>query len=171
QGRTRFVQAGDRVQRGTVLASVRQEDYRQSAAEARGAMEAARAAAVKARLDYDRASNLLASKVIPQADYDAAKARTDGASAAVDTAEARRAATRARGAGAPGLRGRGGARRPDRAPAAGDRGPVDRERGGDRERPAPRRASRGAGRDAAERRPDSPARSVAPRGPPWRTRP
>src|SRR5438876_7501049 len=94
QGRTRFVQAGDRVQRGTVLASVRQEDYRQSAAEARGALEAARAAAVKARLDYDRASNLLASKVIPQADYDAAKARTDGASAAVDTAEARLASAR-----------------------------------------------------------------------------
>ena len=94
QGRTRFVQAGDRVQRGTVLASVRQEDYRQSAAEARGALEAARAAAVKARLDYDRASNLVASKVIPQADYDAAKARTDGASAAVDTAEARLASAR-----------------------------------------------------------------------------
>ena len=94
QDRTRFVQAGDRVRRGTVLATVRQEDYRQSAAEARGALEAARAAAVKARLDYDRASNLVASKVIPQADYDAAKARTDGASAAVDTAEARLASAR-----------------------------------------------------------------------------
>jgi RND family efflux transporter MFP subunit len=93
-GRARFVQAGDRVHRGTVLANVRQEDYRQSAAEARGALEAARAASVKARLDYDRARNLLASKVIPQADYDAAKARTEGANAAVETAEARLASAR-----------------------------------------------------------------------------
>ncbi|MFL5251109.1 MAG: efflux RND transporter periplasmic adaptor subunit [Myxococcales bacterium] len=93
-GRARFVQAGDRVHRGTVLANVRQEDYRQSAAEARGALDAARAASVKARLDYDRARNLLASKVIPQADYDAAKARTDGANAAVETAEARLASAR-----------------------------------------------------------------------------
>jgi len=94
QDRTRFVQAGDRVRRGTVLATVRQEDYRQSAAEARGALHAARAAAVKARLDYDRAASLLASKVIPPADYDAAKARADGAIAAVDTAEARLASAR-----------------------------------------------------------------------------
>ncbi|MFL5406808.1 MAG: efflux RND transporter periplasmic adaptor subunit, partial [Myxococcales bacterium] len=93
-GRARFVQAGDRVHRGTVLANVRQEDYRQSAAEARGTLEAARAASVKARLDYDRARNLLASKVIPQADYDAAKARTDGANAALETAEARLASAR-----------------------------------------------------------------------------
>lgn len=94
QGRTRFVQAGDQVRRGTVLATVRQEDYRQSAAEARGAVDAARAAALKARLDYDRAVSLLASKVIPPADYDAAKARADGAIAAVDTAEARLASAR-----------------------------------------------------------------------------
>jgi len=88
-GRTRFVQAGDQVRHGTVLETVRREDYRQSAAEARGVLDAARAAALKARLDYDRAARLLASKVIPPADYDAAKARADGAIAAVDTAEAR----------------------------------------------------------------------------------
>ena len=57
-------------------------------------MDAARAAALKARLDYDRAVSLLASKVIPPADYDAAKARADGAIAAVDTAEARLASAR-----------------------------------------------------------------------------
>src|SRR3954454_9126808 len=64
-GRARFVQAGDRVHRGTVLANVRQEDYRQSAAEARGALEAARAASVKARLDYDRAREPLGSEGLP----------------------------------------------------------------------------------------------------------
>jgi RND family efflux transporter MFP subunit len=88
EGRSRFVQAGDRVRRGAVLASVRQEDYRHSAAEARGALEGARAAAVKARLDYERAARLVGEKVIAPADYDAAKARTDAASAAVDAAKA-----------------------------------------------------------------------------------
>ena len=43
-GRVRLVQAGDRVRRGTVLAQVRQEDYRHSTAEARGVLQAARAA-------------------------------------------------------------------------------------------------------------------------------
>ncbi|MFL5301058.1 MAG: efflux RND transporter periplasmic adaptor subunit [Anaeromyxobacteraceae bacterium] len=88
-GRVRLVQAGDRVRRGTVLARVRQEDYRHSAAEARGNLQAARAAAVQAHLDHDRAARLLASGTIPQAEYDAVKARTDGASAAVDAAAAR----------------------------------------------------------------------------------
>ena len=88
-GRVRLVQAGDRVRRGTVLAQVRQEDYRHSTAEARGVLQAARAAALQARLDHDRAARLLASGTIPRAEYDAVKARTDGASAAVDAAAAR----------------------------------------------------------------------------------
>jgi multidrug efflux system membrane fusion protein len=88
-GRVRLVQAGDRVRRGTVLAQVRQEDYRHSVAEASGVLQAARAVAVQARLDHDRAARLLASGTIPQAEYDAVKARTDGASAAVDAAAAR----------------------------------------------------------------------------------
>jgi membrane fusion protein, multidrug efflux system len=67
EGRVRLVQAGDRVRRGTVLAQVRQEDYRHAAAEARGVLQAARAVAVQARLDHDRAARLLASGTIPQA--------------------------------------------------------------------------------------------------------
>ncbi len=88
-GILRPVQAGDRVRRGTVLARVRQEDYRQAVAEARGALEAARALAAQARLDHERAARLIASRTIPQAEYDAVKARTDGADAAVDAASAR----------------------------------------------------------------------------------
>jgi RND family efflux transporter MFP subunit len=88
-GRSRLVQEGDRVRRGTVLARVRQEDYRQLAAEARGALQAARATAEQARLDHQRATQLLAEGSIPRAEYDAVKARTDGAEAAVRAATAR----------------------------------------------------------------------------------
>src|SRR5918912_286477 len=41
-GRVRLAQAGDGVRRGPVLAEAGQEDYRQSAAEARGVLQAAR---------------------------------------------------------------------------------------------------------------------------------
>jgi RND family efflux transporter MFP subunit len=93
-GRTRLVQAGDKVHRGTALARVRQEDYRQSEAEARGALESARAVADQALLDHGRAERLLGSSTIPQAEYDAVRARADEALGAVDAAAARLANSR-----------------------------------------------------------------------------
>ncbi len=87
-GRTRDVQQGDSVKKGTVLATVRQEDYRHSLAQAAGQLEQAKAAAAKARQDFERASVLYAANALTQPDYDAAKAQNDSARGSLMTAQA-----------------------------------------------------------------------------------
>jgi RND family efflux transporter MFP subunit len=87
-GRTRNVQQGDWVKKGTVLATVRQEDYRHSVEQAAGQLEQAKAAADKAKQDFDRASALYAAAALTQPDYDAAKAQNDSTQGTLRTARA-----------------------------------------------------------------------------------
>lgn len=87
-GRLRNIQQGDFVKKGTVLATVRQEDYRHSVEQYQGQVEQAQAAAIKAKQDFDRASALYAANALTQPDYDAAKAQNDSAQGTLTTAQA-----------------------------------------------------------------------------------
>jgi multidrug efflux system membrane fusion protein len=87
-GRMRDLQQGDAVKKGTVLATVRQEDYRHAVAQATGQVEQAKAAAAKAREDFARASALYTASALTQPDYDAAKAQNDSARGTLMTARA-----------------------------------------------------------------------------------
>ncbi|HMA17543.1 MAG TPA: hypothetical protein VKS03_03805, partial [Thermoanaerobaculia bacterium] len=61
-GRSRNLQAGDTVARGTVLARVRESDYVEKVNQARASVDEASAAARRERLDFDRAKSLFDSK-------------------------------------------------------------------------------------------------------------
>ena len=54
-GRPRAAQAGDRIAKGTLLARVRTEDYRERVGQARARLAEGQASVVKARADLDRA--------------------------------------------------------------------------------------------------------------------
>jgi RND family efflux transporter MFP subunit len=93
-GRRRLLQTGDQVRRGEVLATVRQQDYRQATAELKAALEANRVNAAEAQLEYGRAERLLASGTIGQAEYDAVKAKHEAAAASAESTRARLASQR-----------------------------------------------------------------------------
>jgi RND family efflux transporter MFP subunit len=94
----RTVQDGDRVQRGAVLARVRQADYAAKVSQARSqllqaqagheqarnGLKAAQAGKDKAQGDFDRASNLFKTASLTKSDYDAARAQLDAAQATLD---------------------------------------------------------------------------------------
>ena len=113
-GRMRDVQEGDVISAGAVLARVRQSDYQvkvsqaeSQASEAKSGIEAskaqyqealsgiassksqlaeAEAAYVRAKFDYDRAQNLLATQSLTKANYDAARETFERSAAKVETA-------------------------------------------------------------------------------------
>jgi multidrug efflux system membrane fusion protein len=87
-GRMRVAQAGDRITRGTVLARVRDADYRERLAQGRAKIAEGDASLVKARLDLERARTLFASESLTKPELDAAQS-------AYDTALARMASARA----------------------------------------------------------------------------
>jgi RND family efflux transporter MFP subunit len=110
----RYIQAGDVVNKGTVLARIRQSDFvarvneaRSQTGEAKSALEAnqsqvkeamaavetykaqvhdARAAYERAGLDFERAKALFASQAMTKPDYDAAKAQYEITKAKLDAA-------------------------------------------------------------------------------------
>jgi len=87
--RARPLQAGDRVTRDMVLATLRQSDYRHKLSEADGLSAEAGASYRKAKADHARAKALLAEGTISQADYDATRARLDALSGSAGAAAAR----------------------------------------------------------------------------------
>jgi RND family efflux transporter MFP subunit len=87
-GKLRVAQPGDRIARGTVLARVRETDYRERVNQGRAKIAESDAALVKARLDLERARALFAADSLTKPDLDAAQA-------SFDTAESRMAAARA----------------------------------------------------------------------------
>ena len=88
-GRTRNIQQGDWVEKDAVLATVRQEDYRQVADQYKGQLEQAQAGAENSKQNFDRATALYAANAMTQPDYDSAKAQYDSSQGAVTTAQAR----------------------------------------------------------------------------------
>jgi RND family efflux transporter MFP subunit len=87
-GRLRAAQPGDRVAKGTVLARVRDADYRERVNQGQARLVEGDASLKKARLDLERAHTLFAADSLTKPELDAAQATFDGA-------EARQAATRA----------------------------------------------------------------------------
>lgn len=87
-GQLRNVQAGDRVNSGVVLASVRDDTYRQTLLRAQSDLENARATQTKAKADFGRFSQLFEKKVISPAEYDTYKQRNDSAQASVGAEQA-----------------------------------------------------------------------------------
>ena len=67
-GRMRNVQDGDVVRRGTVLARIREREYRDALAEANAAL-------TKSKADFDRTAQLYENRSVSKADYDAAYAK------------------------------------------------------------------------------------------------
>ena len=75
--RMRNVQDGDPVRRGTVLAAVRDNEYRDRLAEAQASL-------TQANADYERSARMYENHTIPKADYDAAFARAQASQARYD---------------------------------------------------------------------------------------
>jgi multidrug efflux system membrane fusion protein len=86
-GGMRYVDQGDWVKKGTVLATVREDDYRNAVQQAEGQLSQAQAAALKAQQDFARAQALMEANALTQTDYDSAKAQLDSTSGSVKTAE------------------------------------------------------------------------------------
>ena len=78
-GRTRNAQDGDYVRRGTVLARVRDREYRD-------ALTGAEAALTKSKADFGRTAQLYENRSVSKADYDAAYARYQADQAHYDQA-------------------------------------------------------------------------------------
>jgi RND family efflux transporter MFP subunit len=87
-GSARPIQAGDTVETGTVLARVRESDYRARVAQAAGAVREVEAAHAKAGLDLERARTLFASASLTKPELDAAAAAFDGSAAQLASARA-----------------------------------------------------------------------------------
>ena len=87
-GRMRLAQPGDRVSKGTVLARVRETEYRERVSQGRAKVAEGEASLVKARLDLDRARALFAADSLTKPDLDAAQAASDSAEARVAAAKA-----------------------------------------------------------------------------------
>jgi RND family efflux transporter MFP subunit len=84
-----FVKVGDRVKKGQPLFQTRKNDYEISKQLARAELTAAEARAEQARLDYERAIDLLDKKFISQAQLDTAANSLKAAKAEADVADAR----------------------------------------------------------------------------------
>jgi RND family efflux transporter MFP subunit len=87
-GRLRNLQAGDKVNSGVVLVSIKDDTYRQTLLKAQSDLENARATQTKAKADFARFSQLFEKKVISPAEYDTYKQRADSAQASVGAAQA-----------------------------------------------------------------------------------
>jgi RND family efflux transporter MFP subunit len=87
-GGARPIQAGDTVDAGTLLARVRESDYRARVAQAAGAVREVEAAQSKASLDYERARTLFASDSLTRPEFDAAAAAFEAGIAQLAAARA-----------------------------------------------------------------------------------
>ncbi len=87
-GRPRVAQAGDVVTRGTVLARVREIEYREQVNSGRARIAETEAGLLKARLDLDRAKTLFAAESLTKPDLDAAQASFDAYQAKLSAATA-----------------------------------------------------------------------------------
>jgi RND family efflux transporter MFP subunit len=87
-GRVRTAQPGDEVARGTILARIRETDYRERVAQGRSRLAESEASLTKARLDLDRALALFGAESLIKPELDAAQAAFDGAQARVRSATA-----------------------------------------------------------------------------------
>jgi RND family efflux transporter MFP subunit len=87
-GGMRNIDQGDWVQKGTVLAVVRQQDYLDKVQQAKAQLSRAQAENEKAKLSFDRVSALYGSQSATKPDYDSAQAQLASTTASVSGAQA-----------------------------------------------------------------------------------
>ena len=87
-GGMRNIDQGDWVRKGTILAVVRQDSYKDKLGQAQAQLSRAQAERVKAQLSYDRVSALYSTQSATKPDLDSAKAQLDSTTASVSGAEA-----------------------------------------------------------------------------------
>lgn len=93
-GRMRALQPGDAVRAGTVLARLRDAEYRERVNEAEARVREAEAGRARAGLDLDRARTLFEAESLTKPDLDAAQSAFDAATARVAAAAAQAASAR-----------------------------------------------------------------------------
>jgi RND family efflux transporter MFP subunit len=87
-GGMRNIDQGDWVKRGTILATVSQQSYKDKLDQAQAQLSRSHAEYEKAKLSFDRVSALYGTQSATKPDYDSAKAQLDSTSASVSGAEA-----------------------------------------------------------------------------------
>jgi RND family efflux transporter MFP subunit len=87
-GHIRNIDQGDYVTKGTVLASVQQDDYQEKLAQAKAQLDKAQAEHERAKLSFGRMSALYAAGAATKPDYDDTNAQDQSTAAAVDAAKA-----------------------------------------------------------------------------------
>lgn len=87
-GGMRNIDQGDYVQKGTVLATVRQQDYQDKVQQAKAQLDRSQAELQKAKLSFDRVSALYATQSATKPDYDSAQAQLASTTASVSGAQA-----------------------------------------------------------------------------------
>jgi multidrug efflux system membrane fusion protein len=87
-GRMRSVDQGDYVKKGTVLATVEEDEFKQKLSQAEAQLSRSQADYTKAKLSSDRAANLYAAGAMTQPDYDNVTAQIASAKASVQGAQA-----------------------------------------------------------------------------------
>lgn len=87
-GRMRDLAEGDRVGRGAVLVRIRASEYQDKVRQATSQAAAAEAVAVKAKLDFDRATRLYSTQSLTKPEFDAARAQYDASQSELQAARA-----------------------------------------------------------------------------------
>jgi RND family efflux transporter MFP subunit len=87
-GGMRNIDQGDWVQKGTVLAVVRQQDYQAKVQQAQAQVARSQAELEKAKLTFDRVSALYASQSATKPDFDSSQAQLASTTASVSGAQA-----------------------------------------------------------------------------------
>jgi len=87
-GHIRNIDQGDYVSKGTVLATVQQDDYKEKLAQAQASLARSQAENERAKLSFDRISKLFAAGAATKPDYDDANAQLESTTAAVANAKA-----------------------------------------------------------------------------------
>ncbi len=87
-GHVRNIDQGDYVTKGTVLATVQQDDFQQKLAQAKAQLDKAQADHERAKLSFGRMSALYAAGAATKPDYDDTNAQNQSTAAAVDAAKA-----------------------------------------------------------------------------------
>jgi len=87
-GRMRDIAEGDPVSRGAVLVRIRSAEYEDKVHQASSQAAAAEAVAVKAKLDFDRATHLYDSQSLTKPEFDSARAQYDSSQEQLKSARA-----------------------------------------------------------------------------------
>jgi RND family efflux transporter MFP subunit len=87
-GHLRTIDQGDFVTKGTVLATVQQDDFKQKLAQAKAQLDHSQADYERAKLQFERTSALYAGGAATKPDYDNANAQQQSSQASIDSAKA-----------------------------------------------------------------------------------